>query len=212
MASWELPAVHGLGILSEDGPIDVDLPDSMDQEDAPVFLVDDAGFVAYGLGRDGLVHVHRSTDGRDWTETDIIGDDPGEPTDIVGVGDSQESVLIESEPHETLWGTDGVDWESRHPLDNFGGASIGSGWISFQGTNEGVAWHTGDVAVETMWFAPHDGGAPVAIDISDVSGTMPWGHGEPNSISSNTVARSSFQDEGVGRRDIWIFTFDDVPT
>ena len=216
LASGEVHAVHGLGILTEDGPIEVDLPDSMDQEDAPVFLVDDAGFVAFGRGRDGLVHVHRSTDGRVWIETDLVGDDPGEPTDIVGVYDWQGPLVIETEPHETLWTTDGMNWESRHPLDNFGGAPIGSAWISFQGVHEGVAWHAGDVAVETMWFAPHDGGVPVAVDVSDVSGidlsgATPSGQGEPDSISSNTVVSVNARDEGARRRDIWIITFDDVP-
>jgi hypothetical protein len=214
-----IPGVDGLGIVDGDQLVGVDLPDLLGQAPWPTLLVDESGFASYVLGPDEFVHVYRSTDGRDWIESDIIGDDPGEPTDIVyvqGYG-SVGSVVIESEPHTTEWtSADGVVWESRRLLENFiGGDPFASGWLWIQEVGEETPWKPRRQADEdTMWYMPKDG-EPVAIDISEgypmpvFSGAGSGGSG--GLVSSNTVIRTFQADEGANRRWIWIITFDEVP-
>ena len=212
-----IPSVDGLGIVDGDQLIDLDLPDLMDQADRPTLAVDESGFVAYVLEPDKFVHVYRSVDGREWNEADTIGDDPGEPTDIVYVRglQPQGNLVIEGEPHETLWTSpDGVVWESRHPVENFGGGDpIASGWLWIQEVGEPTPWQPlRDADAPTMWYLPKDG-EPVPIDLSEAGFSMPMvdSSGGGGWISSNTLIRTFQEDEGAHRRSIWIITFDDVP-
>jgi len=203
--------VRGLGILVGAGLADVELPDGMSHAVDPAFAVDDAGFVSYNIGSDGLVHVHRSDDGRDWIETDVIGDDAGEPTDITSVYTSGGSVILDTTgehwwtPRDIWTTTDGVVWERVQPPTNgFEGESFASGWIS--GT-QGDDW---DIT-EGLWFQPKQG-APLQIDISEMDFFTPGGgRSSEGARSSNTWISSFMLDGGAGRREAWIITFDDVP-
>jgi hypothetical protein len=208
-----IPAIHGLGVVVGDELVDVGLPRAISEQSQLEFVVDDAGFAAYGLGQDGLVHVHRSEDGREWMETDIIGDDPGEPTEIVGLYKYpwQGSVVIESEPHVTEWTLgDGATWESWHPPDQFYGERFASGGIALQMRNEDGPWPGGEVQEATLWYVPR-AGEPVAIDLGELGLANPDGLAfMAVPVSSNTVVLGADQ-QGAGPREIWIVTFDELP-
>ena len=214
-----IPAVQGLALIGEDGLVEVELPGAMSAQPSTRFMVEDSGFAAYGLGADGLVHVHRSEDGREWAETDTIGDEPGEPTDIVGIYQGGP-LVIESEPHITEWtSTDGVAWESIQPPDQFAGHRLADGWLWIQMVGEPLPWGAADepeTTEETMWFVPFEGN-PVRIDMggldfSDITGPGGDSHGSRGFISANTLVNVSARDEGARRRDIWIITFDELPS
>lgn len=202
--------VHGLGVVIGHELIDVDLPRTLSEQPQVEFVIDDAGFAAYGFGQDALVHVYRSEDGRDWVETHVVGDDPGEPAEIVDIyrHPRQASVVIESEPHITEWtSSDGTAWESWHPPDEFGGAPFASGGIMLQLRFEMHPWPGWEMEADTLWYAP-ESGAPVAIDLSvlgmaDLNGLA----AKAVPISSNTLAIGA-DHQGAGPRDIWIITFD----
>ena len=77
--------VAGMAILDGEALIAVGTPLEVAGWNSLAVTADESGFVSYSIGLDGLVHVHRSQDGRDWSETDIIGDDSDEPTGVDGV-------------------------------------------------------------------------------------------------------------------------------
>ena len=214
--------VDGLAIMDGDQFIGVDLPDSMDLAVDRALTVDDSGFLAITLGPDGLVHVHRSNDGRIWTETGVVGDDPAGPTDIryVGADPGSITVWLEADPWmpSPAWtSTDGVTWERGEPEGGrIGWYRFASGWISEIGYPE----YFGDSGLigDRIWFQPR-GGVAVAIDIGSLGiGEEPPGGDQADTdeevggsallLSSNSIGYAQHQGE---RRDIWIITFDDLP-
>ena len=202
-----IPGVLGLGVLEGDRLEGAELPAHVDASHHQALTVDDAGFVSYSLEPDGMVQVHRSEDGRRWIETDVIGDDASEPTDIEAVWTSlgsvpgRGSVRMESTSGPEWMTTDGVLWETPPP--GFHGARFAAGWIT-------GPMHMGGLegAEIRMWYQPN-GGEPVAIDAEWDLTTDNCG-GWEGLISSNTIA-GSFDGECLGRREIWVITFDDVP-
>jgi hypothetical protein len=205
-----IPGVLGLGILEEVGLEDAELPADTDASHHQALTVDDAGFVSYDIEPDGLVHVHRSEDGRQWIETDVIGDDAGEPTGIeavwtwLGSVPGRGSVRMESTSGPEWTTTDGVVWETPPP--GFHGERFASGWITGPTYMGGL--EDAETPLGRMWYQPNDG-EPVPIDAEMGFSTDNCG-GWEGLISSNTIA-GSFAGECQGVREIWVITFDDVP-
>jgi hypothetical protein len=209
----EIPAVRRLAIVDEDGLVDLDLdpPYAMEEARGPYLSVDDSGFLVRSVTPDGLLHVHRSEAGTDWIETDIVGDDPGEPTDIQGFFDSDHGSLV-VDVGEARWvSTDEMTWEPWSEEGEGGGIPIASGWISLPGHDDPAA-NDGSVQ-DTMWYRPR-GGTRIPIDASEleVRSLMVDGSAGAGPLSPNTIFSSQSQDEGAQLREIWIFTFDDIPT
>ena len=205
LTSGEVPSVGGLGVVEDGALVEVELPGDMSRAASQALTVDDVGFVSYSLGPDGLVRVHRSEDGRDWIETDVVGDEAGEPTDIGGVGTAHGSVRIGT--GTSAWtSTDGVTWEDLGPPTGFDGEPFASGWIS------GPMAMAGPVGSETVvgriWYLPEEG-EPIPIDTEMAFPASDCG-GWEGFISSNTMF-TSFDDECHGLRELWIITFDQLP-
>jgi hypothetical protein len=203
--------VLGLAVLDQGGLVPVGLPDATRDHAETAFEVDAAGFIAYSLGRDGLVHVHRSEDGRRWTETDVVGDDPGEPTDIEGVGSWRGSLSI-GQHDNTTW-TQAADgsWTSR--LEEPFAFPLADGSLRMH-LDEIEA---GDSDRDALWYRP-DGGEPISIDPSDDLGIVAQIQRDLESIPgtggydfmplSRDTAVLSYA--GGGRRHLWIITFDEL--
>jgi hypothetical protein len=108
---WQAP--QGFAIVEENRLVPVDLPAAITDQAETAFGVDDTGFVAYTLGRDGLVRVHESRDGLAWTETDVVGDDPGELTNIEYVGSQRGTVFIGHHDNTISIRNDDGTWTTR---------------------------------------------------------------------------------------------------
>jgi hypothetical protein len=203
-ASGDWPgAVHRLGILAGDALADLDLPDTMSQALQTAFFVDDSGFGAYTLGPERLVHVHRSEDGRDWTRTSTIGDDPGEPSDVQDVDTEQGAVVIRAGDVDWI-SPDGLTWQPRDDGDEFNPGDVfdpgvlsirfPSGWL-YPAFGDGLLHHEDpDFEPDTIWYRP-DGGAPIPIDISELTATDaslgdPVASYSAGAIGPNTVFNS----------------------
>jgi hypothetical protein len=92
-----IQSVRKLAILGGDTLVDVPLPEVIEEAQEAQFHEDDSGFVAYSIGPDRRLYIHRSRDGRDWIESDVIGDDPGEPTDLEAARMEQGRLVVYSE-------------------------------------------------------------------------------------------------------------------
>jgi hypothetical protein len=194
-------------IIDEDGDITADFPDPLVQESTgTAFLVDASGFVAVDVA-DGLIHVRRSTDGLEWIETDIVGDDPGEPTGIRGIGNAGQWLVSDSDRWVSV---DGVTWLARPAMgEEVHDIPIGSGWLRWSSRDPDSVQ---DGIIRTIAYQP-EGSDPIPFDVSDVGITAPTGFGGTslNAVSSNTVVWTHELD-GEGRgKEIWIVTFDDLP-
>jgi hypothetical protein len=207
--------VPGLAVLEQGGLVPVGLPDAIRELSGTGYFVDDAGFVVYGLARDGLVHVHRSEDGLTWTETDIVGDDPDEPPDIEGVGSWLGSPRIEQHNNTTWTQADDGSWTSTpHRAYTPGGFPFAGG--ALRALTDDI--EAGDSARGALWFGPDDG-EPVSIDPGDELGIVAQIQRDLQStagisggplfmpLSPNTVVLSY---DGGGRRHLWIITFDEL--
>jgi hypothetical protein len=194
--------------IGEDGGISADFPEPLLQESTgPAFLVDASGFVAVDVS-DGVIHVRRSTNGRDWTETDIVGDDPGEPTGILGVWNPGRPWLVSLDDRWVSF--DGVNGLARPALGEHNhDVPIASGWLRWSSRDPDAVQ---DGIVTTVAYQP-GGGDPIPFDVSHMAITAPRGFGGTSleAISSNTVVWTQELD-GEGRaKEVWIITFDDLP-
>jgi len=216
LTSGDIPSISGLGILEDNALVEVELPVDAELPWQLAWTADDAGFASYSVGPDGLVHVHRSQDGRDWTETDVIGDGPGEPTEIGAIYTSLGSVVLESQADARWTSTDGVAWESLGPPPpGFDGQPFASGWISLPlgvGGNPitGIEEFGPGGIKPRIWFQPKDG-EPSPIDITEMSFAENGCGGREGFISSNTsFSALDVGCSGPGIREVWIITFDEV--
>ncbi len=202
MGGHAVDPVAGLAILSGDALVGVDPPQEVANESSLAFTADQDGFVSYTIGADGLVHVHRSRDGREWSETDIIGDDADEPTGVDGVWTwlgpvSSGSVVLSTATGE--WRESNGRWEPAPAPPGGDGFRIASGWIVGPGSR-------GEPRIS---FIP-DQGERASIDLSDMGIRFgDCGSGE-GLISSNTLV-TTLHEDCAGRREAWILTFDDLP-
>lgn len=209
-----IPGVNGLAILDGDELVETGLPDGISRARHTVWTVDEPGFAAYSIGDGGLVGVHSSQYGRGWHETDVLGDEVGEPTGIVWASKRDGQVTLESTTGVTWTTTDGVVWESHGPPPEMFDTRFASGWIQLPmgGSANPV---TGAEEPGRLWFQPEDG-EPAPIDVTEMAFPVNDGISGPNCggsesfISSNTSV-SSFDEECDGLREHWIITFDDVP-
>jgi hypothetical protein len=175
-----------------------------------VLSVDDSGFLAYSIGPDRWLHIHRSEDGREWTETDVVGDDPGEPTDLEQIFTEAGSVtILARQVRNELPGwttTDGMTWEPWcDPQEAMAIFDFADGCLRI------MSFPISD----PIWYTPR-GGEPVAIEVGDSiigdAGRLPAPTGRDYGVSSNRLFISQSQDSsgGDGRRDSWIITFDEL--
>ena len=211
--SGDIAGVPGLAILDGDALVDVKLPEYAELPGA--LWVDDAGFLLYALGADdGLVHVHRSKDGRDWNETDVIGDDPGEPTNVRFVYPGGGSATLETDS-EAWTTTNDNEWTATSTdLTGISNRPIASGWVQgpwFHGDPPiGAAQEIGPGNVLTrMWFQPR-GGEPIPFDITEMAIPASDCSWHLDSVSPNTLV-NYLNPDCRGLREMWIITFDDVP-
>ena len=202
IGGYVVDPVPGLAILDGEGLVALDLPLEAEGLSSHALTADQGGFVSVTIGRDGLVHVHHTQDGREWSETDIIGDDMREPTGFDGVWTWLGPVSSGSVVLSTATGA----WQvvngrlERAPAPPGGdGFRIASGWVVGPGSR-------GEPRIS---FLP-DQGERASIDLSDMGIRFgDCGSGE-GLISSNTLVTTL--DEGcAGRREAWIVTFDDLP-
>jgi hypothetical protein len=199
MGNLPIDQVLGLAILEGEELLAVDLPQAAAGCCSLALTADESGFLSYAIGTDGLVHVHRSQDGRAWRETDIIGDDADEPTGVHTVGTwdgpvSTGSVVLSSETEE--WRVSNGRLERAPAPPGNDGLRVASGWI------------VGPVSqsADRISFIP-DEGARVSIDLSDTGirfGECGSGGGL---ISANTMAIGL---SCAGPREWWILTLDDL--
>lgn len=192
----ELALLDGEALIALDPPLEA-------SEGRQAFNADQDGFVSYTIGADGLVHVHRSQDGREWSETDIIGDDPDEPTGIRTVWAwSGPSMGLGSTGSVELSTSNGV-WRisdgrlERVPVGRGGdGSRVANGWIVGPETR-------GDRQIVFIT----DEGERASIDLSDLAmGRGNCGASE-GLLSANTFATSW---PCPGRPEAWILTLDDL--
>jgi hypothetical protein len=73
-----------LGVVEADRLETVELP-GVGADGVPVLFASDKGFFAYRSQPDSTVRTWRSGDGRDWVESELLGDDPDEPTEIESI-------------------------------------------------------------------------------------------------------------------------------
>jgi hypothetical protein len=211
-----IPSAARLGILAQDRLVDADLPEPIAQALETAFVADDSGFLAYSLRSDGKMDVYRSVAGRDWSKTDTVGDDPGEPYDVQGVYTDEGSVIAST---GRAWWTpteDGAwEWRSEPRFETDEGfpfIRLASGRL-FAHVGDGP-FRVEDPGYEpdTIWYQP-TGGDLIPIDVSELTdlavddGVHANGMG---AISSNTFY-NAFLDGDDGVRELWIITFEDLP-
>jgi hypothetical protein len=178
------------------------------------YTADDEGFVSITIEPGGLVHMHRSQDGREWHEIDVIGDDAGEP---LGHEVHAEDGTVQLWGSGDMWTlTDELAWEPHAPVRLWtdpGFSALGTGWIIGPiDTNPvtGVQDVGPGNTIPQIWFQPAEG-EPVPIDITEMSLPASAGDCAPGAdpLSPNAIV-AGFH-EGCGVREAWIITFDDVP-
>lgn len=209
--AWQ--PVPGLGIL--DGMTLVEVQPPLEGEPyRQAYTVDEEGFVSITLGPDGLVHMHRSHDGRDWREIDVIGDDADEPTGNAVEAWGGTVRLHGSAGEWTL--TDGLAWQPQRPPVRLWTDPtlypIGTGWLvgPFDGNPvTGVQEVGPGNVIPRIWFQPAEGD-PVPIDITGMALPINECGGGTSLLGPNTIA-THFDEDCTGVRDAWIITFDDVP-
>ncbi len=202
MGADAVDPVAGMAIVDGEALVALGTPLEVAGRGSLAVTADQSGLVSYSIGPDGLVHVHRSQDGRDWSETDIIGDDADEPTGVDGVWTWLGPVSTGSVVLSTATG----EWRvadgrlERAPAPPGGdGFRVASGWIVGPASR-------GEPRIS---FIP-DQGERASIDLSDMGIRFgDCGSGE-GLISSNTLV-TTLDEDCAGRREAWIVTFDDLP-
>jgi hypothetical protein len=187
-----------VGVIEHDRLVMVDPAMGIDRTGEISVFGTEAGFVGYGLGSDGVIHVWQSGDGRAWTETESLGDDSDEPSDARGVFPNPTKVTAVGDGR---WeSVDGLSWVSIPERPEDSSLELPGAWVS--------------LAKATLRFHVDGRRKPVVVDLTRL-GFASLGEGHVgrafNLAGRNTIMLNRNSEGADGRREIWLFTFDDLP-
>jgi hypothetical protein len=187
-----------IGLLEGERLVSVDLPGAASASERISRLFgNDTGFVAYRPVGGEAVGVWRSSDGRTWTDAGVLGDDEGEPP-----GDSLifagPGLVLASGPKGQWRSSDGLRWRE----------------VSERGFSVELAGVRLRVTLDSLSFA-REGQKATRVDLTklrlkrELDGANSKGFGV---LGPNTVAYQLSNESGDGERQIWIITFDELPS
>jgi hypothetical protein len=171
-------------------------------EGAPSVLGTGSGFRAYQPTVDGTIRTWRSSDGRTWSASDLVGAADDEPFNVYrvevrpGWGWNEGVTASDIEGRHAWESVDGITW-AQIPMAPSGylPRHIGGGWLS---------------GADGAWLASVDGMSWVPVpEIPEViTKHETLGAGRNGTVTIGQALFESVVEEGASRwRDLWILEF-----